>query len=322
MSSPLVSVLMTAYNVEDFIGEAIHSILNQTHENWELLIADDCSTDGTRKKIDQYNDPRIRVHHNETNIHYLRTRNKLVTLARGDFITLLDSDDTCVETRFEKQLEAFRKNPNLGMCGCLVRYVNRQGQQIPLRDSKPEVYSSIRKEIKSNNVFTGSTIMVRSTVWNSVGGYRDFFNSMGYEDYDLTSRIVQNYESINLQEDLYIYRQYPESTSKQGLLYNPFKLHGAKLVQHFIAQREDSGKDSLDVEDYPGIISYVLGMHKPFVDDPSTIYRRFMWSNLNRGFIHKALQSSLMAIWTKPFNWLNWKTLALLCLIRLRIVKE
>ena len=321
MSSPLVSIIMTAYNVENYVEEAIHSILNQTHEKWELLIADDCSNDNTRSVIDKFDDPRIRIYHNQRNLHYLRTRNKLVEKVTGDFITLLDADDTCVSTRLEQQLEAFIREPELGMCGCLVQYVNMKGEKLPIKDSKPLDYHTIISQIKNQNVFTGSTVMVRTDVWKLLGGYRDFFNSFGYEDYDLTSRIVEKFPAINLDEPLYIYRQYPESTSKKGLQYNPFKLHGHKLVQMLIREREESGKDSLQTGDYPKIINYIMTQHKPYVDDPSTIYRHNMWANLNRGFDVKAFRNALKAIWLKPMVWDNWKTLILFFLTRIGWVK-
>ncbi len=317
----MISVLMTAYNAEPFIEEAIGSILKQTYKHWELLIADDCSTDETKKVIAKFTDPRIRIYHNSKNLHYLRTRNKLVEKATGDFITLLDADDYCLPTRLERQLDAFNTEPHLGMCGSLVSYVDTEGSQLAIVDNKPKDYGSILEKIKVENVFTGSTIMVRMEVWRSVGGYRDFFNSLGYEDYDLTSRIVEKYPAINLAEYLYIYRQYPDSTSKKNLLYNPFKLHGVKLVQLFIKERQEFGRDSLDLGDYSGIINYVMKLNKPYVDDPSTIYRHFMWTNLNRDLPFKAFQYCIKALLVRPISWLNWKTLLLFFLIKLNLIK-
>ena len=322
MSTPLVSVLMTAYNAENYVEEAILSIINQTYGHWELLISDDCSTDNTRRLIDKFKDPRIRTYHNERNLHYLRTRNKLAEKIKGEFITLLDADDTCLPSRLEQQLNAFEQDNSLGMCGCLVHYVDKSGESISLADNKPFDYNSILDQIKDRNVFTGSTVMIRSEVWKSIGGYRDFFNAMGYEDYDLTSRIVERFPAINLNEALYIYRQYPGSTSKKNLLYNPFKLHGDKLVQLLISERQEFGHDSLEVGDYPKIINHVLTLHKPYIDDPSTIYRHYMWANLNRSFTMRALKSALTAILLKPFVWSNWKTLILFLLVKCGVVKQ
>ncbi|MCG8322224.1 MAG: glycosyltransferase [Cytophagales bacterium] len=319
---PLVSVLMTSFNSEKFIAEAIRSIINQTYANWELLIADDCSADSTREVIASFDDERIRVYHNSVNQHYLRTRNRLANKIKGDFITLLDSDDLCTPDRLEKQLKAFKDDPELGLCGCFVRYIDVAGKELDIPYEKPTEYNEIRKKIKNENVFTGSTILVKKSIWIDIGGYRDFFNSLGYEDYDLTSRIVEKYKCINIPDKLYIYRQYPESSSKSNLLFNPFKLHGYALIQKFIAERSGDGVDSLEKGDIPGIINFVMEKHKPYVEDPSYIYRVFMWSHLNRKMFWLAFSYSMKAIQIKPLKFINHKTLVLFFLIYLGIIKN
>ena len=128
-SHPLVSVLMTSYNTEKFIAQAIESILAQTYSNWELLIADDCSSDQTRKVIDQFKDTRIRTFHNEKNLHYLRTRNRLIAEVKGDYIALLDSDDTCEPNKLALQVDAFLQDATLALCGTLIRYMSKEGNQ-------------------------------------------------------------------------------------------------------------------------------------------------------------------------------------------------
>ena len=85
---------MPAYNCEKYIHQAIDSVLNQTHINFELLIADDCSTDTTKQIIDSYKDPRIKTFHNNINLGYLKASNKLFSLCKGSYITFQDADDT------------------------------------------------------------------------------------------------------------------------------------------------------------------------------------------------------------------------------------
>ncbi len=319
---PLVSVLMTSYNSEKYIKEAITSILNQSYRNWELLIADDCSTDSTRDVIASFNDSRIKVFHNESNLHYLRTRNKLIGHVLGDLVTLLDSDDTSESNRLESQTNMFISDPDLGMCGTLVNYMSEKGEPLEKDDNKPLTYDEIRREISSKNVFTGSTIMVKTEILKEIGGYRDYFNTIGYEDYDLTSRIVESHKAINIGKKLYNYRQYPDSTSKRNLLYNPFKLHGHLLVQEFINQRKRLGEDALDRNDIPFIIQFILSKHMPYVKDSSLIYRNLMWSSLNRGFLGKAFTSIVKAISLKPISIVNWKTLILFFLAVFGLIKK
>jgi glycosyltransferase involved in cell wall biosynthesis len=322
MGEPLVSVIMTSFNAEKYIGDAIKSILDQSESSWELLIADDCSTDNTRTVIATFNDSKIRVFHNEKNLHYLRTRNKLLNHVRGEFIALLDADDLWEKNKLEKQLKAFQNDPSLGLCGTLVKYLNEKGEPIATIDKKPYSFENILQEIKKENVFTGSSIMVKTSIFKELGGYRDFFNTLGYEDYDLTSRIVEKYKAINLPEALYHYRQYPESTSRQNILYNPFKLHGHLLIQKFIKQRATSGKDSLDRNDIPEIINFILTQHKPYVDDPSLIYRALMWSALHRKMYRSAFSNIFEALFRKPLMWTNYRTLFILALLSCGVIKE
>ncbi len=319
---PLVSILMTSYNAEKYIQQAIESVLMQTYTHWELLIADDCSTDATRDVIQQFSDPRIRKFHNKKNLHYLRTRNKLAPHAEGEFIALLDADDFYHPEKLENQLLAFVEDPALHLVGTHVFYTNEKGVILDYVDSKPTDHEQIAKRIKTQNVFTGSTIMVRRSSWNELNGYRDFFNTLGYEDYDLTSRLIEKHKSANLKEALYYYRQYPESTSRKNMLYNPFKLNGHLLIQLFIKEREVFGSDSLDRNDIPAIINFVVEKNKPYVDDPSLIYREIMWSFLSRKMFRDAFGYIFQALRVRPFNWKNIRTLGVMTLIFLGILKD
>lgn len=318
---PLVSILMTSYNASLYIADAINSVLSQSYTKWELLIADDCSTDSTRDVIDTFEDIRIKVLHNDANMHYLRTRNKLLQYVEGEFITLLDADDLMHPDRLMKQVQAFDQDPDLGLCGTHVEFISEAGKPLGIEESKPLDYQSIRKEIQGKNVFTGSTIMVKTNIWKEVGGYRDYFNTLGYEDYDLTSRIIEKYKAINLPDKLYLYRQYEESSSKRDLLYNPFKLHGYKLVQKLIEQRKTSGTDAIEQIDIPFLINFIVNLNKPYVDDQSLIYRELMWSSLNKKLLLRALKNILMAIKLRPLQWKNWKGLILFCLVNARLIK-
>jgi glycosyltransferase involved in cell wall biosynthesis len=322
MTSPLVSVIMTSYNTSKYIATAIESLLAQTHSNWELLIADDCSTDNTREIIATFSDVRIRVLHNTTNLHYLRTRNRLISYFRGDFVALLDSDDLYDSEKLATQVHAFLQDPELAMCGTLVKYIGGDGRDLETVDRKPGEYDAILKHIKKGSAFTGSSIIVKTSVWKEMGGYRDFFNGLGYEDYDLTSRIVEKYKAINIQRPLYFYRQYPESTSRNNVLFNPFKLNGHLLIQHFIAQREHGGVDSLDKNDIPAIIEFVVKKNEPYVLDPSLIYRELMWATLHRKMKILALKYILRAVSQSPFRWANYKALILCVLISANLIKE
>jgi hypothetical protein len=235
---------------------------------------------------------------------------------------LLDSDDLYEPGKLEAQVRAFSHDEDLAMCGTLVKYITKDGKPMSTTDTKPGEYKDILNHIKTGSAFTGSSIMVKTSVWKEMGGYRDFFNGLGYEDYDLTSRIVEKYKAINLQSPLYLYRQYPESTSRRDVLFNPFKLNGHLLVQHFIKEREGGGQDSLDKNDIPAIINFVLKKNEPYVLDPSLIYRELMWASLHRKLNRLALRYIIKAISVSPFRWVNYRALILYFLISTNLIKE
>lgn len=120
---PLVSVVMPAYNAEKYIAEAIRSVLAQTHTNWELLIVDDGSTDGTAAVIDRFNDPRI-IALRKPNGGIGSARNKALDVARGAYLCFLDADDVMPRRSLEARVAEFRKDPGLGMVDGRVRVMD------------------------------------------------------------------------------------------------------------------------------------------------------------------------------------------------------
>ncbi|HXH17782.1 MAG TPA: glycosyltransferase family 2 protein [Chitinophagales bacterium] len=121
MAIPAVTVLMPVYNAEKFLAEAIESVLNQTFLDFELLIINDGSTDGSRKIIQSYHDGRIRLVDNAANMRLIATLNKGIELAQGSYIARMDADDVCLPQRLEKQVAFMNAHPEVGLCGCYLR---------------------------------------------------------------------------------------------------------------------------------------------------------------------------------------------------------
>jgi teichuronic acid biosynthesis glycosyltransferase TuaG len=140
-SQPLVSIVMAAYNAEKYIGEAIQSVLAQTHPHWELLITDDGSTDGTADIIKTFlNDSRIHYFF-QPNAGVSAARNRAFRQMQGDFFLIFDADDVLTPNSLELRLRLFETNPNLyfvdgqvirttdtkNVAGCEVRTPNFKG---------------------------------------------------------------------------------------------------------------------------------------------------------------------------------------------------
>ena len=111
MKDDLVSILMPAYNAEEYVGEAIDSVLAQTHHNWELLVVNDGSTDGTRTVIERFDDPRIR-RFNKPNGGIASARNAALPHVRGRFLCGLDADDVLPARSLASRLEVFAEHPD------------------------------------------------------------------------------------------------------------------------------------------------------------------------------------------------------------------
>ena len=120
----LVSVIMSNYNTpEDYLRSAIESILNQTYQNFEFIIIDDCSTDDSLSIIETYYDKRIRIIKNGKNLGITKSLNRGLSVAKGEFVARMDADDVSFETRFEKQVEFLKNHPDYIVCGTGVELI-------------------------------------------------------------------------------------------------------------------------------------------------------------------------------------------------------
>lgn len=183
---PLVSVIMPAYNAEEYISEAVQSVMAQTYTNWELLILDDCSTDGTADKARCFSDldPRITLYSNPKNIGVALTRNKGMALAKGSWVALLDSDDIWHKDKLEKQLVA-AENTGADIIYCSYSLMDKNGEHlsdfiVPERTSYDDM---LRK-----NVIGCSTVFMRSPILI----HHHFSTEHYHEDYVLWLELLKS----------------------------------------------------------------------------------------------------------------------------------
>ena len=151
-SNGLVSVIMPAYNSEAFIAESIRSVIQQTYQDWELLIIDDASTDDTRKIIGKLyqEDNRIRLLENSANRGTHHTRNKGIKAAQGDFIAFLDADDLWKPEKLQKQLEVLSQE-NYSACFSSYELISEDGAKLQKKiEALPEL--EYQKLLKANYV--------------------------------------------------------------------------------------------------------------------------------------------------------------------------
>jgi hypothetical protein len=171
-SSPLVSVLLTAYNREAFIAESIESVLAQTLTDFELIVSDDRSSDGTVAIANDYarRDSRVRVSLNETNLGDYRNRNQVASLARGQFLKYHDSDDVMYRHCLAVMVEALAAEPRAGFAMSSSR--NWSGGPCPMLLT-PRL--SYEREYLGTGLFQmgPASALFRTEVFRSLGGFPD-----------------------------------------------------------------------------------------------------------------------------------------------------
>ncbi len=199
---PLVSIVMPAYNAEMYIEAAIRSVQTQTHKNWELLVLDDCSRDGTKQIVEKMaaQDSRVRLLCNEKNMGVARTRNRGLDLCRGDYVALLDSDDIWRPEKLEKQL-ALAKKENGDIVYCSYAIIDEHGNR-KCEDFIVPPATSLKK-LLAKNVIGCSTVMLSG---KAVGEYR-FPTDFYHEDFALWLDMLKaGKKAVGHQEVLVDYR--------------------------------------------------------------------------------------------------------------------
>lgn len=212
-NTPMVSVLIPAYNADKFIGAAITSVLNQTFKDFELCILNDGSTDRTAEIIDQFNDPRIIKIHQSQNSGLVSVRNTLIALARGKYIAYLDNDDVAFPDRLAKQY-AFLEADKADICSGDYETFNEETGEKKL------------SKVRYSDADIKALITVYCPLCNpAVMGRAEIFKKFPYivgndhaEDYSLWQEIaLAGYRFANLRDKLIIYRIHPKQISRLAL---------------------------------------------------------------------------------------------------------
>lgn len=173
MSNPVISVILPVYNSEEFVADSVISILNQSFGDFELIVINDGSTDRSRDIILSFQDKRIRYIENKNNQGLIKSLNKGLFLATGEFIARMDADDLCKENRFEKQINFFRYDNEVDILGTYQyvinenRYLNHkitnEENRIHLLLEPPVAHSSV--VIKRNKLFASNLYYDKNAIY-------------------------------------------------------------------------------------------------------------------------------------------------------------
>lgn len=223
MKTAMLSVVMPVYNGEKHLQEAVDSVLQQTFSEFELIIIDDGSTDGSVKIIQQLSDPRIRVLRNDSNKGISYTRNRGLEEARGEFLAWMDCDDLISPDRFEKQLAYLKRHPLVGICGSWLTRFDENKSEV---SKSPTDHAAIK-----------ALLLFKPALWNATAMYRlDRIKKAGLsfdtrltvaEDYDFYWEACRKLPVANIPESLYFYRDSDSSIMKsfEGAEEKSFAIH-------------------------------------------------------------------------------------------------
>src|SRR5579884_2434421 len=214
--TPTISVLMTVHNGMPYVGLTIDSIRQQSYRDWEFVIVDDCSDDGTADVLQSMAacDSRIRVFRSEVRLGASGGANRGLAECRGAWIARIDADDVALADRLERQLAFVQTNPDVKVTSCMAYYINADGVRMgkTYHDlTTREAYNSYVKANRIIGIMHPGSLMDRQTLL-AVGGYREQFGPA--HDVDLWSRIADTGALILVQpEFLMEYRVHPNSMS-------------------------------------------------------------------------------------------------------------
>jgi len=211
---PTVSVIIHTYNNEKFIAETVESVLNQTYKDYEIIVVDDGSVDGTRETLMPYMQ-KIRYHYKE-NGGIASAKNAGINLSQSEFVAFLDHDDLWVPDKLQLQMECFKENPLLGLV--YAKYTSfRDGKE--LRTKPEKGYSGwIFKELLAKSFIQTSTVVVKKKCLNAVGPYDESF-SLG-DEYDMFLRISKKFQCGFVNKGLTRYRVHDTNASNNDFLFD------------------------------------------------------------------------------------------------------
>ena len=233
---PVISVVMSVYNNVDYLDKAIGSILSQSFGNFEFIIFEDCSSDGSFEKLREYSsrDRRIILIPNELRQGLTKNLNRGLKLAKGDFIARMDSDDCSFPDRFERQLACFVDNPETVLVGSSYYIIDETGKRRSLN-----AYALDEREVFWIGLFAPplmhSSAMFRCRLVRDLGlAYNESF--LTAQDFELWSKMMRLGKCTIVKQPLIEYRRHKENISATGSILqreNACKIARSNIRYHF-----------------------------------------------------------------------------------------
>ncbi len=235
MSKPLVSVIIPAYNCAKYIEKCVETIENQTYNNIEIIICDDCSTDNTREILmdleSKYSN--IKILHNKTNLKAAATRNKCIKNANGNFIAIQDADDYSDQCRIEVQVDFLMRNPDIDYVSSSAIIFDENGKKGErMFDDK---ILTDKDFYKSLPLMHGSTLF-KKTALIKVGGYRIDKSTVRGQDADMFYRMqIAKIKGATTSDILYYYNEDDSAFRRRKYKY---RIYAYKMRKMYFKQMD------------------------------------------------------------------------------------
>jgi glycosyltransferase involved in cell wall biosynthesis len=297
---PLVSIIIASYNHQEYITEAIQSVLDQTFQDFEIVIVDDASTDGTVKEIRKFNDSRIKLFCSEKNEGQFATVRKGIEISSGKYIAILNSDDAFFPEKLEKQVHFLDENPSFGAVFSYAQLIDDDGNFFFNRNHfynnvfvqhNRSRYEWLNFFFFKGNCFIHPSILIRKECHNILGNYKEHFTQIS--DYEFWVRLCFKWEIYIIQENLTKFRirkneanlsgNKPESIKRYAfellqLLKNYLSISDASEFFRIFPEGREDFQGSIDTE----LIPFYVCMMALKVDSP--IYQLFALETLSELF--------------------------------------
>lgn len=212
---PKVSVLLANYNGDKHLNEAVSSVLNQTYDDFEFIIVDDASTDSSRKSIESYYDIRIKKYYAEKNRNIAYSLNLALSMASGEYIARIDSDDVWELNKLETQVQYMESHSECGACFTKVNIIDEYSN---IANDVYNEYFQLFNDVENKsqkewlrfffyrgNCLCHPSVVIRRSALEQMGGYYHLAY-VPAEDYELWTRIVMKYPIHILEDKLVRYR--------------------------------------------------------------------------------------------------------------------
>ena len=285
---PFISVVMPVYNALPFLDESIGSILKQTLTDFEFVILDDASTDGSVECLREWSrrDQRVRLHESNKRLGLAGSSNAVVALARAPIVARMDADDVAHPDRLERQWNILASRPDVAVVGTLCNGIDASGREVRPRDR----WRLVRRSVYIP--FPHGSAMFRREVFDQVGGYNKA--SDGGEDQDLFSRMAGRGRVLTLPDVLYSYRYH----SSNATLFNGRRAVGENHSQNgsALAAFYMLGAMRLWAGDPPRLLEPMLEK-KSLKWNPKTlmVLVSAIWGHLSPSTLRVFLRSSIRA---------------------------